>query len=194
MFSDGLYQLMAAGKVNNSRKAINPGVSVITFAAGTQAMYDYIDNNPAIGVAPVFYTNDPHVICQNSSMVSINSALEVDLLGQITADTIGERQYSGVGGHMDFVEGTSLSLEHTSLICLQSTCVVEGELKSRVVVNMAPNAVATSPRHLAGVIVTEYGSADLRGLSVKERAVALIAIAHPQFRDELTYAAKRLGR
>ncbi|HUY43297.1 MAG TPA: acetyl-CoA hydrolase/transferase C-terminal domain-containing protein [Acidimicrobiales bacterium] len=194
MFSDGLYQLMAAGKVNNSRKAINRGVSVITFAAGTQAMYDYIDNNPAIGVAPVFYTNDPHVICQNTSMVSINSALEVDLLGQITADTIGSRQYSGVGGHMDFVEGTSLSLEHTSLICLQSTAVVNGELKSRVVVNMAPDAVATSPRHLVGVVVTEYGAADLRGLSVKERAVALTAIAHPQFRDELTHATARLGR
>lgn len=194
MFSDGLYQLMAAGKVNNSRKAIHRGVSVITFAAGTQAMYDYIDNNPAIGVAPVFYTNDPHVICQNSSMVSINSALEIDLLGQITADTIGSRQYSGVGGHMDFVEGTSLSLEHRSLICLQATAVVNGELKSRVVANIASNAVATSPRHLAGVIVTEYGAADLRGLSVKERAVALTAIAHPQFRDELTYAAARLGR
>jgi len=194
MFSDGLYQLMAAGKVNNSRKAINRGVSVITFAAGTQAMYDYIDNNPAIGVAPVFYTNDPHVICQNASMVSINSALEVDLLGQITADTIGSRQYSGVGGHMDFVEGTSLSLEHTSLICLQATAMVNGELKSRIVANMAPDAVATSPRHLAGVIVTEYGSADLRGLSVKERAVALTAIAHPQFRDELTHATARLGR
>jgi len=194
MFSDGLYQLMAAGKVNNSRKAINRGVSVITFAAGTQAMYDYIDNNPAIGVAPVFYTNDPHVICQNTSMVSINSALEVDLLGQITADTIGSRQYSGVGGHMDFVEGTSLSLEHTSLICLQSTAVVNGELKSRVVVNMAPDAVATSPRHLVGVVVTEYGAADLRGFSVKERAVALTAIAHPQFRDELTHATARLGR
>jgi len=194
MFSDGLYQLMAAGKVNNSRKAINRGVSVITFAAGTQAMYDYIDNNPAIGVAPVFYTNDPHVICQNASMVSINSALEVDLLGQIAADTIGSRQYSGVGGHMDFVEGTSLSLEHTSLICLQATAIVNGELKSRIVANMAPDAVATSPRHLAGVIVTEYGSADLRGLSVKERAVALTAIAHPQFRDELTHATARLGR
>ena len=194
MFSDGLYQLMAAGKVNNSRKAINRGVSVITFAAGTQAMYDYIDNNPAIGVAPVFYTNDPHVICQNTSMVSINSALEVDLLGQITADTIGSRQYSGVGGHMDFVEGTSLSLEHTSLICLQATAMVKGELKSRIVANMAADAVATSPRHLVGVVVTEYGSADLRGLSVKERAVALTAIAHPQFRDELKHATARLGR
>ena len=193
MFSDGLYQLMAAGKVTNARKAINRGVSVITFAAGTQAMYDFIDNNPAIGVAPVFYTNNPHVIAQNSKMVSVNSALEIDLLGQIVADTLGARQYSGVGGHMDFVEGTSLSLEHTSLICLQATARVNGELRSRIVVNMAPDAVATSPRHLAGVIITEYGAVDLRGLSVKERARALVAIAHPQFRDELTSAASCLG-
>ncbi|HEY7931386.1 MAG TPA: acetyl-CoA hydrolase/transferase C-terminal domain-containing protein [Acidimicrobiales bacterium] len=193
MFTDGLYQLMAAGKVNNSKKSINRGVSVITFAAGTQAMYDFIDDNPAIGVAPVFYTNDPHVIAQNTKMVSINSALEVDLLGQIVADTLGPRQYSGVGGHMDFVEGTSLSLEHTSLICLQSTVLVKGELRSRVVASIAPDAVVTSPRHLAGVIVTEYGAADLRGLSVKERAAAMIAIAHPQFRDELAVAAQRLG-
>ncbi|MDE3223464.1 MAG: 4-hydroxybutyrate CoA-transferase, partial [Acidobacteriota bacterium] len=193
MFTDGLYQLIAAGKVNNSKKTINRGVSVITFAAGTQAMYDFIDDNPTVGVAPVFYTNDPHVIAQNSKMVSINSALEVDLFGQIVADTLGARQYSGVGGHMDFVEGTSLSLEHTSLICLQSTALVNGELRSRVVASIAPDAVVTSPRHLAGVIVTEYGSADLRGRSVKERAAAMIAIAHPQFRDELTVAAQRLG-
>jgi acyl-CoA hydrolase len=121
MFTDGLYQLIVAGKVTNARKSINRGQAVITFAAGTREMYDFIDDNPSIAMAPVFYTNDPHVIAQNHRMVSINSALEVDLQGQIIADTIGARQYSGVGGHMDFVEGTSLSLEHTSLICLQST-------------------------------------------------------------------------
>ena len=194
MFTDGLFQLMAAGKVTNAKKTINRGVSVITFAAGTQAMYDYIDDNPLIGVAPVFYTNDPHVIAQNHRMVSINSALEVDLLGQIVADTIGARQYSGVGGHMDFVEGTSLSLEHTSLICLQSTATLNGERKSRIIGTMTPHSAVTSPRQLAGVIVTEYGSADLRGLSVKERAHALCAIAHPQFRDEHSACAESLGR
>ena len=157
-------------------------------------MYDFIDDNPTIGVAPVFYTNDPHVIAQNHRMVSINSALEVDLHGQIVADTIGARQYSGVGGHMDFVEGTSLSLDHTSLICLQSTATVNGELKSRIIGDMTAHSVVTSPRHLAGVIVTEWGAADLRGLSVRERADALIAFAHPQFRDELRVAATSLGR
>ena len=194
MFTDGLYQLIVAGKVNNSRKTINRGRAVITFAAGTREMYDFIDDNPSIAMAPVFYTNDPHVIAQNHRMVSINSALEVDLLGQIIADSIGARQYSGVGGHMDFVEATSLSLEHTSLICLQSTCRVDGELRSRIIGDMTSHSAVTSPRQLAGVIVTEWGSADLRGLTVRERAEALTAIAHPQFRDELTVATKSLGR
>ncbi|HEY5438020.1 MAG TPA: acetyl-CoA hydrolase/transferase C-terminal domain-containing protein [Acidimicrobiales bacterium] len=194
MFTDGLYELMAAGKVTNTKKTINRGVSVITFAAGTRDMYDFIDDNPDIGVAPVFYTNDPHVIAQNHRMVSINSALEVDLHGQIIADTIGARQFSGVGGHQDFTEGTSLSLEHVSLICLNATATVGGQPKSRIIGAMTPNSTVTSPRQLAGVIVTEYGAADLRGLTVKERARALISIAHPQFRDELTAAAELLGR
>ncbi|HUV57798.1 MAG TPA: acetyl-CoA hydrolase/transferase C-terminal domain-containing protein [Acidimicrobiales bacterium] len=194
MFTDGLYQLIAAGKVTNQKKSINPGVAVITFAAGTRDMYDFIDDNPTIGVAPVFYTNNPHVIAQNHRMVSINSALEVDLHGQIVADTLGPRQYSGVGGHQDFVEGTSLSLEHTSLICLQSTAVVGGELKSRIIGDMTPYSVVTSPRQLAGVIVTEFGAADLRGLTVRERAEVLVEVAHPQFRDELASTARLLGR
>jgi acyl-CoA hydrolase len=194
MFTDGLYELMASGKATNTKKTINRGTSVITFAAGTRAMYDFMDDNPDIGVAPVTYTNDPHVIAQNHRMVSINSALEVDLHGQIIADAIGARQYSGVGGHMDFTEGTSLSREHVSLICLQSTATVGGVLKSRIIGDMTPHSTVTSPRQLAGVIVTEYGSADLRGLTVRERAAALTGIAHPQFRDELTAAAELLGR
>ncbi len=194
MFTDGLFELMASGKATNTKKTINRGTAVITFAAGTRAMYDFMDDNPDIGVAPVFYTNDPHVIAQNHRMVSINSALEVDLHGQIMADAIGPRQFSGVGGHMDFTEGTSLSLEHVSLICLQSTATVDGVLKSRIIGDMTPHSTVTSPRHVAGVIVTEYGSADLRGRTVRERAAALTGIAHPQFRDELTAAAELLGR
>jgi acyl-CoA hydrolase len=194
MFTDGLYELMASGKATNSKKSINRGTAVITFAAGTRAMYDFMDDNADIGFAPVFYTNDPHVIAQNHRMVSINSALEVDLHGQIVADAIGPRQFSGVGGHMDFTEGTSLSLEHVSLICLQSTATVGGVLKSRIIGDMTPHSTVTSPRQVAGVIVTEYGSADLRGRTVRERAAALTAIAHPQFRDELTAAAELLGR
>ncbi len=194
MFTDGLYQLSVAGKVSNERKGQNQGVSVTTFALGSNELYDYLHENPKVGFAPVSYVNDPSVIAKNRRMVSINSALEVDLQGQIIADTIGPRQYSGVGGHMDFVEGTSLSLEHTSLICLQSTCLVAGEPKSRIIGDMFPHSVVTTPRHLTGVVVTEYGAADLRGLTVKERARAMISIAHPQFRDELTNAAELLGR
>ncbi len=194
MFTDGLFQLCAAGKVTNARKRINRGVSVTTFALGSAQMYEYLDENSRIGFAPVSYTNDPSVIASNHRMVSINSALEVDLNGQIVADSIGARQYSGVGGHLDFVEGTSLSLEHTSLICLQSTAVVNGVRKSRIIGGMSRDSVVTTPRHLTGVIVTEHGFADLRGLTVKERAAAMINIAHPAFRGELTDAAELLGR
>ena len=194
MFTDGLYQLCASGKVTNARKPIHRGDSVITFALGSQDMYEFLNENERVRLAPVAYVNDPSVIAKNHRMVSINSALEVDLQGQIIADTVGARQYSGVGGHMDFVEGTSLSLEHTSLICLQSTAVVNGVLKSRIIGDMSPHSVVTTPRHLAGVIVTEHGFADLRGRSVKERARAMVNIAHPQFRDELADAAELLGR
>jgi acyl-CoA hydrolase len=194
MFTDGLFELAKVGKVTNSRKVHHRGVSVTTFALGSSPMYEYLHENPEVGFAPVSYTNDPSVIARNPRMVSINSALEIDLQGQIVADTLGARQYSGVGGHMDFVEGTSLSLEHTSLICLQSTALVNGVRKSRIIGAMDPHAVVTTPRHLTGVIVTEYGSADLRGLSVRERAHALIAIAHPDFRDELSACAESLGR
>lgn len=194
MFTDGLFALCAAGKVTNSKKTVHRGMSVITFALGAQSMYEFLNENPTVGFAPVQYVNDPSVIAKNPRMVSINSALEVDLQGQIVADTMGARQYTGVGGHMDFVEGTSLSLEHTSLICLQSTALVNGERKSRIIGDMTPRSVVTTPRHLAGVIVTEYGSADLRGLTVKERARALVAIAHPDYRDELSVAAELLGR
>ena len=194
MFTDGLFQLVRAGKVTNARKRLHPGTSVTTFALGSPELYEFLNDNEDVGFAPAFYTNDPAVIAKNTKMVSINSALEVDLHGQIIADTLGARQYSGVGGHMDFLEGTSLSLEHTSLICLQSTAIVQGERISRIIGTMTPHSVVTSPRHLAGVIVTEYGCADLRGLSVSERADAMIAIAHPDFRDELRAAANRLGR
>jgi len=194
MFTDGLFELAMAGKITNDAKILNRGVSVTTFALGSSRMYEFLDDNPSVGFAPVTYTNDPAVIARNPRMVSINSALEVDLQGQIIADALGDRQYSGVGGHMDFVEGTSLSLEHTSLICLQSTALVKGVRKSRIIGAMDSHSVVTTPRHLTGVIVTEYGCADLRGLSVRERAQAMIAIAHPDFRDELSACAASLGR
>jgi acyl-CoA hydrolase len=194
MFTDGLHALLEAGKVTNARKGQNIGVSVTTFALGSPELYTFLHENELVRFAPVAYVNDPAVIARNHRVVSINSALEVDLYGQIIADTIGARQYSGVGGHMDFVEGTSLSLEHTSLICLQSTAVVNGERRSRIIARMTPDSVVTTPRHLTGVVVTEFGAVDLRGLSVAERAEALVEVAHPDFRDELRAAATTLGR
>ncbi|MGC8509791.1 MAG: acetyl-CoA hydrolase/transferase family protein [Acidimicrobiales bacterium] len=194
MFTDGLYQLMRVGKVTNQRKTINRGVGVITFSAGSQELYDFIHENPLVRMAPVQYTNDPSVIAKNHRMVSINSALEVDLLGQLGAESIGARQFSGVGGHQDFVEGTSLSTEHVSLICLPSTATTaSGERRSRIVASMSPQGAVTSPRQLAGVVVTEHGAADLRGRTVRERAVALAAVADPAFRDELAEHARHLG-
>ena len=193
MFTDGLYELIKAGKVTNAKKTLHPGQCVITFAGGSRETYDFLHENPMIAMAPVTYTNDPSVIARNHKMVCINSALEVDLLGQIGADSIGARQFSGVGGHQDFIEGTSLSNEHVSLICLQSTTRVEGRLVSRIVGSMSPFASVTSPRQLVGVVVTEYGAADLRGRSVRERADALAEIAHPDFRSELREVARLLG-
>ena len=193
MFTDGLYQLIKAGKVDNSRKTLHPGQCVITFVGGSRETYDFLHENPMIAMAPVTYTNDPTVIARNHRMVRINSALEIDLLGQIGADSIGARQFSGVGGHQDFIEGTSLSTEHVSLVCLQWTASVGGELVSRIVASMSPFSSVTSPRQLAGVIVTEYGAADLRGRTVRERAVALAGIAHPDFRSELMGVARLLG-
>jgi len=193
MFTDGLLALIKAGKVTNQKKSINRGTSVITFAAGSREMYDFLHENESVGVAPVTYTNDPYVINQNHRMVCINSALEVDLLGQMAAESIGLRQFSGVGGHQDFIEGTSLSVEHVSLICLTATATVKGELKSRISSLLTPGAAVTSPRQLAGVIVTEYGAADLRAKTVRERAEALAAVAHPNFRDELLASARQMG-
>ncbi len=193
MFTDGLYELATAGKITNARKEKHRAISVTTFGLGSAQMYEFLNDNPSIGFAPVSYTNDPSVIARNPRMVSINSALEVDLRGQIIGGTLGSRQYSGVGGHTDFVEGTSRSLEHTSLRCLQSTTLVKGVRKSRIIGAMDPLAVVTTPRHLTGFIVTEYGYADLRGLSVRERARAMTAIAHPAFRDELSACAESPG-
>ncbi|NNN03853.1 MAG: 4-hydroxybutyrate CoA-transferase [Acidimicrobiaceae bacterium] len=194
MFTDGLHQLYAAGKITNNRKNIHRGYSVTTFALGSAELYEFLDENEGVRFAPVTYTNDPAVIVQNPQMVSINSALEVDLQGQILAEALGVRQFSGTGGHMDFMEGTSLSREHCSIIALQSTAVVGGALKSRIAAGLGPHSVVTSPRQLAQVVVTEFGAADLRGRSVRERAHALAEISHPEFRDELRESAELLGR
>ncbi len=193
MFTDGLFQLHLSGKVRNQSKGIFDGVSVTTFALGSRAMYDWLDGNEEVAFGPVHVVNDPTIIGENRNFVSINGAISVDLYGQVVADTIDGRQISGVGGHEDFVAGAELSLDAVSLITMASTATVKGEVFSRIVSELPSGAVVSTPRHHTAVVVTEFGAADLRGLTVSERAHALAKIAHPQFRDELVAAAESAG-
>jgi len=194
MFTTGLMRLHEAGKVTNDAKGVFDGVSVTTFALGTAELYEWLDGNPDVAFLPVETVNDPTVIAKNSNLVSINGALSVDLYGQVVADNIDGRQISGVGGHEDFVAGAELHLDAHSLICLRSTAVRQGEVVSRIAGLLPEGSVVSTPRHHTGVVVTEHGAAELRGLTVRERAHALIDIAHPDFRHELRKVADRLGR
>jgi acyl-CoA hydrolase len=194
MFTDGLMELHQAGKVTNQAKGIFNGVSVTTFALGSRALYDWLDQNHDVAFLPVHVVNDPTVIAQNNSLISINGALSVDLYGQVVADHIDGKQISGVGGHEDFVAGAELRLDDHSLICLRSTADAGGATRSRIVPLLPEGSVVSTPRHHTGVIITEYGSADLSGLTVHERAMALTDIAHPDYRDGLRVVAADLGR
>ncbi len=195
MFTTGLMRLHQAGKVTNARKGVFDGVSVTTFALGTQEMYDWLDGNGDVAFLPVEVVNDPTIIGRNHRLVSINGAMVVDLFGQVVADSVDCRQISGVGGHEDFVAGAELHLDTHSLVCLSSTVAAvnaAGELRSRIVVQLPAGAVVSTPRHHTDVVITEFGAADLRGRTVRERARALAEIAHPDFRDELRAAAAQL--
>ena len=191
MFTNGLMQLHEAGKVDNSNKALYPGRSVATFAAGSRALYEWLADNDDIAFMPVEAVNTPELMARHESMVTINGAIAVDIQGQVVADTVGGNQYSGVGGHEDFVSGPSLSLHGRSLLCLPSTATVDGELVSRIVPWFPAGTVITTPRHQVDVIVTEYGAAELMGKTVHQRGVALAEVAHPDYRDELLEAAER---
>ncbi len=192
MFTTGLMHLHQAGKVTN-RKGIYDGFSVATFAAGTQELYDWLDGNEDVRFLPVDMVNTPSVIAANRDMVSINGALLVDLEGQVAADTIGTRQYSGIGGHEDFVAVSGFQESDRSLICLPSSSVVDGVRMPRIVETLPTGTAVTTPRHHVDIVVTEWGSAELAGLTVRERALALAEIAHPDFRTELRAAALRAG-
>jgi acyl-CoA hydrolase len=194
MFTTGLMRLHQAGKVTNAGKGVFDGVSVTTFALGTAELYEWLDGNGSVAFLPVDVVNDPTVIARNADLVSINGALSVDLFGQVVADSIDGRQISGVGGHEDFVAGAEMHLDTHSLICLRSTAVREGQTLSRIAGLLPEGAVVSTPRHHTGVVVTEYGAVDLRGLTVRERAHGLVDIAHPDFRDGLRAVAERLGR
>ena len=191
MFTDSMVELIACGAVNNSKKQIHPGKSVTTFAYGSKRIYDYIDDNPAIEILPVDYVNDPNVICRNDNMISINAALEVDLWGQVCAESVGTKHMSGSGGQIDYVRGACQSRGGKSFIAFSSTA--KGGTISKIKPILTPGAVCTTSKNDVDYIVTEYGLAHLRGHSLAARAKQLIAIAHPDFRDELTFEAKKRG-
>jgi acyl-CoA hydrolase len=194
MFTSGLMRLHQAGKVSNDAKGVYDGVSVTTFALGTAELYSWLDGNEEVAFLPVETVNDPTVISHNARLVSINGALSVDLFGQVVADSIDGRQISGVGGHEDFVAGAELHLDAHSLICLRSTAARGGQVISRIVGLLPEGSVVSTPRHHTGVVITEFGTAELSGLTVRERAHALTDIAHPDFREDLRKVAQGMGR
>lgn len=193
MFTTGLMHLHRAGKVTNARKGTYDGVSITTFAAGTTELYQWLDGNDEVRFLPVDVVNSPEAIARNRSMVTVNGALLIDLYGQVVADTLDGHQFSGIGGHEDFVAASGLELEDRSLICLPSTAGHEGISQSRIVRHLPPGTVVTTPRHQLDLVVTEHGVADLRGATVRERARALAAIADPSAREELREAAEGFG-
>jgi acyl-CoA hydrolase/GNAT superfamily N-acetyltransferase len=188
VFSDSTIDLIEAGVITNRRKTLHPGKVVASFAMGSRRLFDYIDNNPMFEFHPVDYTNDPFVIAQNEKMVSINSALEVDLTGQVCADSIGYQFYSGIGGQVDFVRGAARSHDGKAIIVLRSTR--DNDRFSRIVPTLTEGAGIVTSRGDVHYVVTEWGVAYLHGKSVRERALALISIAHPKFRSELFKLAK----
>ncbi|MBP2656608.1 MAG: Butanoate coenzyme A-transferase [Firmicutes bacterium] len=191
MFSDGVVALAEAGVITNRKKTINPGKFMATFLMGTKKLYDFANNNPDVEIQSVDYINDPYIIGQHEKMVSINSALQVDLMGQVNAEMIGCRQFSGVGGQVDFIRGASRSLNGKSIIALPATAA--GGKISRITCELDKGAAVTTSRNDVHYVVTEYGVVELRGKNLRERAQALIAISHPDFRDRLTAEAIEKG-
>jgi acyl-CoA hydrolase/GNAT superfamily N-acetyltransferase len=189
MISDGTIELIKSGVVDNSRKTINRGKSIASFCTGKKATYDYLNNNPTIELRTIDYTNNPLIIAQHSNMTAINSALEIDLTGQATSESIGNSFYSGVGGQADFVRGTVLSPGGKCILVLQSTA--KGGEVSRISPSLKDGTGITLHRGDMHYVVTEYGIAYLHGKSIRERAMALIAIAHPKFRPWLIEEAKK---
>jgi acyl-CoA hydrolase len=189
MFSDGLIDLIETGVIDGSKKGFLDGKVVTSFCMGSQRLYSYIDNNPLFEFHPIDFTNDPFNIARNNKMVAINAALEVDLTGQICSDSIGHTFYSGIGGQVDFIRGASRSEGGKPIIVLPSTA--KNGSVSRIVPTLKDGAGVVTTRGDVHFIVTEYGIADLWGKNIRERALSLISIAHPQFRDRLLEEAKR---
>lgn len=194
MFVDAFVDIANAGKITGMNKALDKGRMAFAFAAGTKKLYDFINNNPAVMAAPVDYTNDAATISALDNFISINNAVDIDLTGQVQAESAGTRHISGAGGQLDFVLGAYKSKGGKSFICLSSTYEDhQGNKHSRIVPTQAPGSVITDTRANTQYVVTEYGIVNLKGKSTWQRAAALISIAHPDFRKELIEEARKLG-
>jgi len=183
LVSDGVIPLIEAGVITGARKNFKPRKIILGFAIGTKELFEFVDNNPAFEFHPTAYTNDPGLIARNDNMVAVNSALQIDLTGQVCSDSIGNQFYSGIGGQVDFIRGASRSKGGKPIIAISSTAK-DGTI-SRIVPMLSPGAGVVTSRGLIRYVVTEYGVAFLHGKSIRERAKALIDIAHPNFRQEL---------
>ncbi|HWS24756.1 MAG TPA: acetyl-CoA hydrolase/transferase C-terminal domain-containing protein [Anaerolineales bacterium] len=193
LFSEGVIDLVEQGIINNAKKTIHTGKIVAGFMIGTKRLYDWADDNPMIELHKTEYVNDPFVIAQNDKMVAINSAIEVDLTGQVCADSIGAKLYSGVGGQLDFIYGASRSKGGLPIIAMPSTSTMkDGTVVSKITPLLKHGAGVVTTRNHVRFIVTEYGVAELYGKTIKQRAQALIRVAHPQFKDELERQAREL--
>ncbi len=185
MMTDGIGALYKAGRITGKHKVLNPSKITYTFALGSAELYAMLNRNADFEIHPVDYTNSPHIIMQNNNVVSINNTTQIDLQGQAASESDGHRHISGTGGQLQFVRGAYASKGGKSFICLASTYDKKGERRSRIVLNLTPGNVVTTPRSDVMYVVTEFGMVCLKGKSVAERALALISIAHPDFREEL---------
>lgn len=191
MFSDGVIPLVEAGVINGSKKTLHPNKIVSTFMMGTKKLYEWVNDNPIVEMHPEHYVNDPWVIAKNYKVVSINSALQIDVLGQVAADALGTKQFSGVGGQIDFIRGAKRSIGGgKSIIAIPSTAA--GGKVSRIVPALYEGTAVTTTRNEVDYVVTEYGIAKLSGKTNLERLKALVGISHPDFRDEIMSKAKKL--
>ncbi|MFC3209642.1 acetyl-CoA hydrolase/transferase family protein [Planomicrobium okeanokoites] len=191
MLPDGVVDLVKAGAVDGTRKFTNRGKVIATFAYGSKKLYDFLDNNPVVEFLPVSTVNDPREIAKEKNIVSINATTEVDLFGQCASETVGGKYYSSSGGQVDFARGVRFAENGKGYICMPSTA--KGDSLSRIKLQLAPGSVVTTGKNDVDNIVTEYGMARLHGVSISERAKRLISIAHPKFREELMFDAKKNG-
>jgi acetyl-CoA hydrolase len=192
LFSDGVVDLVERGVIDGERKTLHPGKIIAGFMLGTKRLYNFVHDNPIVELHPTEYINDPFVIAQNDRMVAINSAIEIDLTGQVCSDSIGPRLYSGVGGQIDFIYGASRSKGGVPVIALPATATAKGQVISKIVPMIREGGGVVTTRNHVRYIVTEFGVADLYAKTIRQRAQALISVAAPQFRDELERQARTL--